>query len=136
MTAFTDLPYEIREQIYKLSLVTGWYTICPYPTMFEELEGYVADRDRDWTIDERLAVGLLGTTKQARTEAAKIIFGMNSWHLSGRKQLPATQDIDWPEAVWKAHRDDFRSVVVNFDSNDLEGRSTRQCNRRDTKSMV
>ncbi|KAL8669087.1 MAG: hypothetical protein Q9168_006304 [Polycauliona sp. 1 TL-2023] len=116
MTAFTDLSFELREQIYKLSLLTS-KTIFPYPTYYEEVHGAVPYCK--WAADEKIAVGLLGANKQIRLEAATIIFGKNLWHLSGPKELPAGNNEDWPEPLWKAHRDGFRRVEVAFHFGDL-----------------
>ncbi|KAL8652296.1 MAG: hypothetical protein Q9226_004333 [Calogaya cf. arnoldii] len=116
MTAFTDLSLELREQIYKLSLLTS-KTIYPYPAYYEEVQGAVAYRN--WPAEEKIAAGLLGTNKQIRAEAAKFIFGNNVWHLSGVKELPVESQKEWPETVWTAHRDEFRHVKVIFHFGDL-----------------
>ncbi|KAI4284238.1 MAG: hypothetical protein L6R38_001569 [Xanthoria sp. 2 TBL-2021] len=83
MTAFTDLAFELREQIYNLSLLTS-KTIYPYPTHYEEVQGAAAYRN--WAVEEKIAAGLLGTNKQIRLEAAEVLFGKNVWHLSGQKE--------------------------------------------------
>ena len=116
MTAFTDLSLELREQVYKLSLLTS-KIIYPYPTYYEEVQGAVAYRN--WPAEEKIAAGLLGTNKQIRAEATKFIFGNNVWHLSGVKEVPVKSQKEWPETVWTAHRGQFRHVEVTFHFGDL-----------------
>ncbi|KAL8647260.1 MAG: hypothetical protein Q9226_006505 [Calogaya cf. arnoldii] len=126
MTAFTDLSLEVRQQVYRLSLLTA-KTIYPYPIHYEEIEGAIAYRN--WPANEKIAAGLLRANKQIREETAGIIFGKNVWHLSGKKELPKASQKDWPEAIWTAHRDKFRHVEVTFHFGDLTLKARRKVAR-------
>ena len=82
MISFLSLPYELRRQIYDLSLLTP-DIIYPYKAPYEKQY----DPNVDTALPRRaspadLAIGLLGTNRSIRSETRSILFGKNTWHLS------------------------------------------------------
>ena len=112
MLSFLSLPYEIRKQIYDLSLLTCDF-ICPYKASFEEKFDLRFPR-RASPAD--LAIGLLGTNSFVRNETLPIFYGGNTWHLS----LNGTEGMRKPSlSVFKKHYRQFRKIHVSFDVRDL-----------------
>ncbi|KAI4261651.1 MAG: hypothetical protein L6R42_003150 [Xanthoria sp. 1 TBL-2021] len=113
MTAFTDLAFELRVNIYNLSLLIS-KTIYLYPTYYEEVQGAVAHRN--WAANKKIAAGLLGTNMQIRTEAVEVLFGKNIWHLSEQKELPVANLQD----VWTGGMPLIASLHLDSRTVDLE----------------
>lgn len=97
---FTKLPREMRDRIYKLSLITD-IEIVMYP------QAYEMDDLPDFGKDEKPLVALLAVDKQMRLETADIFYMKNTF------RLPMTS----------ANRDHFRNyepllhnVVLRLDS--------------------
>ena len=118
MTSFLGLPFEIRTIIYDLSLITD-EVIFPYVTYYEADDGIKPYSGSGM----KLAIGLLGVNKMVRTEAAAVLFGRNTWHLS--KTWEAGDGDRDDEPLWEAHIHRFRHMKVRFDTRDVHPQSRR-----------
>jgi len=107
MANFTDLPREIRDQIYKLLLTVG-AEIVAHPTCFEkptdfEVEGVI-----------RLAVALLRVNKQISDEAAILLYGDNTW------RIPNSFHYVRGSEIYQDHGILFRHITVHLDRRDTD----------------
>ena len=112
MATFTTMPREIRDQIYKLCLITDKF-IYPYVTYYEEMDGIEPYNKQA----DKLAVSLLIVSKQIRDEAAPILFGGNTFHLC--LVNPCKSQISVPERLWSVHEKHFRHIELAFDARDI-----------------
>ena len=113
-----SLPFEIREKIYALSLITN-SVIAPCYFPFEECDhGYFLDLRR-----EPLAINLLAANKVIRNEAASILISKNTWYVSyaaihdtitSSPEIPGTSQSTFRRTVWQTHQHLFRHVVMGF----------------------
>ena len=116
MISFLSLPYELRRQIYDLSLLTP-DIIYPYKVPYEEKYDPNVDTEllrRASPAD--LAIGLLGTNRSIRYETRRILYGKNTWHLS----IGSTESKVRPSfSVFEKCFRRFRKNHVSFDVRDL-----------------
>ena len=125
--SFLDLPAEIRQMVYESCLITR-RVIRPIVVQYELDDGvrpYSA-----WPAEDKVAIGLLGTCHLIREEARRVLYGKNTWHISGR------YDKHWSppfcgmgmetSSLWRLNVDLFRSVEVSLDFRDVDNRCRRQ----------
>ena len=116
MTSFLSLPYELRRQIYHLSLITP-DLIYPYKAPYEKQYDPIVDTELPRRASPAdLAIGLLGTNRSIRSETRSILYGKNTWHLSiGSTENKARP----PFSVFEKYFRRFRKIHVSFDVRDL-----------------
>ena len=107
MANFLGLPLEVRDQIYKLSLIVG-VEIVAHPDYFEKPtvfgEGEVS----------RPAVALLRVNKQIYEEAAAVFYGKNNWRIPNVSR-PSVDD-----EIYYKYGHLFRQVTVHLDRRDID----------------
>lgn len=108
MANFAILPREVRDNIYQYCLVTA-NIIYPYIAYYEQEDGIKPYSKSK----ENLAIGLLGVKKSIQDEAATVLFGQNTWHLSD-----PSSGKRFPQLLWTKYTDDFRHVQLKLDIRD------------------
>lgn len=132
MSAFEKLPQEVRDMIYGYCLIHH-DAIIPFPTMKERnsIKRNGQEPARLWlgAVDQNLhsnchskvyaadwpSVALLGVNKTVNQEAAKILFGKNTWHLSYIRYLPHGEE----SRFWRRYAKYFRHISIRFTMNDV-----------------
>ena len=143
MSAFENLPREIRDQIYEYCLLYDG-EIIPFPRAHErefskrrlQLEedtklrtkhirrqkvvrnaflGYPNVKREALQTENKPCVALLGVNSMIREEAARILFGQNVWRLSSR-----TYTKDDRYRLWETFATYFRHIVTTFDTRDTD----------------
>ena len=122
MTGFLDLPLEIRNDIYKLALITENDVIMP---VLNKLELYVEEDINinmaisRWVKDE-LGFGLLAASKVISQEVKPIFYGGNTWYFSAetlvRHRDTTTYNLREP---YKSNLQFFRKISMRFDRRDI-----------------
>lgn len=107
MANFTDLPREIRDQIYKLLLTVG-AEIVAHPTYFQKRTNFEAEGAN------RPAVALLRLNKQIGGEAAVVLYGNNTWRIAD-----SDRDARGSE-IYEKYGNLFRHVTVHLDRRDTD----------------
>ena len=143
MSAFENLPREIRDQIYEFCLLYDG-EIIPFPRAHErefskrrlQIEentklraghlprkkvvrnaflGYPKVKREALQTENKPCVALLGVNSMIREEAARILFGKNVWRLSSR-----TYTKDDRYRLWETFATYFRHIVTTFDTRDAD----------------
>ena len=143
MSAFENLPREIRDQIYEFCLLYDG-EIIPFPSAHErELSerrlqivedtklraghtprkkvvrkaflGYPKVKREALQTENKPCVALLGVNSMIREEAARNLFGKNVWRLSSR-----TYTKDDRYRLWDTFATYFRHIVTTFDTRDAD----------------
>lgn len=132
MSAFEKLPQEIRDLIYDHCLIHH-ESIIPFPSLDErnliKFDGREPAKLWLGTIDPKFpstctskayaadwpTVALLGVNKTVQHDAAKILFGKNTWHLSFIGYFPNEEESQF----WCRYAKFFRHVSTRFSMNDL-----------------
>ena len=97
-----SLPKEIRDEIFEYCLLYDGEIIA-YPTWYEHADGDVNKEQ------ELPSVNLLEVNKQIREEAAKIVFGKNTW------RTPVIFDSFVDPPAWRDHFHCLRKLTLPFD---------------------
>ena len=132
MSALEKLPQEVRDMIYGYCLIHH-DVIVPFPTLEErnsiKRNGHkparlwlgAVDQNNHSTCSSKVyaadwpIVALLAVNKTLHQEAAKILFGKNTWHLSYIRYLPHGEE----SRFWRRYAKYFRHVSIRFTMNDV-----------------
>lgn len=107
MASFMSLPLEICMEIYKLCLVSD-QMICPYVSINEKSYGHRVYSE--WSLEEKLDLGLLGVSKTIHNEASIVFYGDNTWCISNLFLEN--------EEFWERHIQFMRHIEVGFHQGD------------------
>ena len=108
MTSFTNLPPEIRNEIYKLAL-TGEF-ITPHFNNQKQLR-----KDGD-NVRLSLAIGLLRVNRLVAMEAKPIFYAGNLWFLNALSILKHSNTISYEmREPWKSNLNLMHLVILEFD---------------------
>ena len=91
---FLTLPRELRDEINQLSL-NSQDVIYPHGTECLEELGIVPYNK----CNQKVAVGLLGTSKKSRGEAMPFLFGENAWAISNSNHLIENMNVSFINSV-------------------------------------
>ncbi|KAL9076972.1 MAG: hypothetical protein Q9161_000605 [Pseudevernia consocians] len=136
MSTFEKLPQEIRDMIYEYCLIHH-EGIAPFPTIEERKLIKLSGREpaklvRDNTDPNFLSacsnkvyaaewpsVALLGVNKTVQEDAAGILFGKNTWHLSF---IGYWHEEGEEAQFWSRYAKFFRHISTRFCMHDVEPR--------------
>lgn len=107
MAKFTDLPREIRDQIYKLLLTVGAELIA-HPAYFEKPTNFKAEGVI------RPAVALLSVNKQISDEVATVFYGSDTW------RIPKHDRPSFKTGIYRIYGHLFRHITIHLDRRDTD----------------
>lgn len=140
MSAFEKLPQEIRDMIYEYCLIHH-ESIIPFPTLEERNLIKLNGREpaKIWlgttnpnfhsTCSNKVyaadwpSVALLGVNKTVQEDAARILFGKNTWHLSF---IGYGHEVGEEAQFWHRYAKFFRHISTRFSMHDVDPREVTQ----------
>ena len=104
MPKLTDIPREIRDQIYSYCLLVDGENM-PYDEYYLVSKKYQAIPP---------SLSLLRVSKKIRAEAMQILYGKNTWRVG-----PSAPNLDPNCHLWGSYKNLFRHVIVYFHQFDV-----------------